>query len=92
MLSWANFAEGFLVENCQSCHASTSVDRHGAPAGVVFDTLNDALEQAARIGVRAAGDDATMPPAGGISEEDRALLAAWLACGEPGAPYQSTER
>ena len=78
--TWNNFGEGFLVENCQPCHASTSVDRHDAPESVTFDTLVDVVAQRARILFKATGDQPDMPPAGGVSEEDRARLEAWLLC------------
>lgn len=80
VIMWANFGQGFLTENCQSCHASTSADRHDAPEGVVFDTLDDAVAQADRILARATGEAADMPPQGGVSEEDRQKLEIWLTC------------
>jgi len=78
--TWNNFGEGFLVENCQPCHASTSVDRHDAPLSVTFDSPNEVAAHRARILVNATGDEPEMPPAGGVSEEDRARLEAWLSC------------
>ncbi len=80
VIMYANFGEGFLIENCQACHASTSVDRNGAPDGVVFDTLDDAISQADRILAVATGDAATMPPQGGVDDEDREKLEIWLTC------------
>lgn len=82
VLTWENFGDGFLTENCQACHASTSTDRRGAPAGVVFDTYGDAMAHRNRILARSAGEDATMPPQGGVSEADRERLAIWLTCWE----------
>jgi hypothetical protein len=41
-LAYTNFGEGFLRENCQGCHASTTADRYGAPDTVVFDTRDAA--------------------------------------------------
>jgi len=78
--TWNNFGQGFLVENCQPCHASTSVDRHDAPESVTFDTPDEVADHRARILVKATGDAPDMPPAGGVSEEDRARLEAWLLC------------
>lgn len=84
VVTWDNFGEAFLVENCQGCHARGAADRHGAPPDVAFDTRADALRQADRILARSAGEDATMPPGGGVSAEDRRRLTAWLGCYEPG--------
>jgi hypothetical protein len=33
--------------------------------------------------VRAADQNATMPPAGAPGEDERTLLGEWLACGAP---------
>lgn len=80
VVTWNNFGQGFLIENCQSCHASTSPNRHDAPEAVVFDTLADVKAQKDRIQARALGEDPTMPPEGGVSDDDRALLQIWLDC------------
>lgn len=79
VLTWDNFGAGFLVENCQPCHASGAVDRHDAPRAVVFDTRADAAARADRILERAVNVP-EMPPAGGVSAADRALLEAWVLC------------
>ncbi|MCC6623618.1 MAG: hypothetical protein IT385_20335 [Deltaproteobacteria bacterium] len=81
VVTWDNFGQGFLVENCQPCHASASQARHEAPEDVVFDTLADTTRLAERVLIVATGDDPEMPPAGGVSPEDRALLEVWLRCG-----------
>lgn len=78
--TWANFGQSFLLENCQPCHASTSVDRHEAPANMVFDTPEDVLLRKAGILLMATGESPAMPPAGGVASEDRARLEAWLRC------------
>lgn len=80
LTTWNNFGQGFLVENCQPCHASTSVDRHDAPKSVVFDAPEDVASRRDRILARATGAAPDMPPAGGVSDEDRARLEAWLRC------------
>ena len=78
--TWSNFGEGFLTENCQPCHATSSVDRHEAPESVTFDGPADVSRHRARILINATGDEPDMPPAGGVSAEDRARLEAWLLC------------
>ncbi|MFT4976966.1 MAG: putative membrane protein [Myxococcota bacterium] len=82
VVTYANFGDGFMTENCQTCHASETPDRNGAPESVIFDTLDDILDQSDRILDRAAAEEATMPPAGGVSEDDRYLLDVWLTCWE----------
>ena len=78
--SWETFGQGFMRSQCQGCHASTAVDRFGAPENVVFDTEQDVATFAERILARAAGPDADMPPAGGPSKEDRVRLERWITC------------
>lgn len=80
VLMYANFGQGFLLENCQSCHASTSLDRNGAPEGVVFDTLEDVLPLADLILAQAGGEDPPMPPQGGVEDLEREKLRIWLSC------------
>ncbi|MCA9516919.1 MAG: hypothetical protein KC635_18380 [Myxococcales bacterium] len=81
VLSWDNFGHGFLLENCQPCHASTAADRHDAPTTVAFDSIERVRILKAKMLRMATGDAPEMPPAGGVSEEDRALLEVWLECG-----------
>lgn len=80
VVTWDSWGRGFVTENCQSCHASTSSDRNGAPEGVVFDTEADVWDQAAMILAVATGDKPIMPPMGGVHEDDRYLLEVWLTC------------
>ena len=87
-VTYANFGRGFMIEYCQGCHASTTVDRHGAPGEgdpggpVYFDTIEQAWSQADRILARAL--DETMPPGGGVTGDDLVRLEWWLTCGEEG--------
>lgn len=84
--TWDNFGQGFMIEACQGCHASTATQRYGAPQDVTFDSAAQVWAHAGRVLARAAPTDGppTMPPAGGTTEEDRARLRWWLTCGEPG--------
>jgi uncharacterized membrane protein len=79
--TWDSFGRGFLTQHCDVCHAATSPDRHDAPADVSFDTEDDVRTWRDEILVRATGDAPTMPPTGGVSEDDRFLLESWLTCG-----------
>lgn len=80
VVTWEYWGQGFLTESCQSCHASTSADRNGAPAAVVFDTEADVWSHRAAILETATGAEPTMPPRGGLSDDDRDLLEIWLRC------------
>mgnify|MGYP005743601673 CR=1 FL=1 len=84
LVNYYNFGEGFMTENCQGCHASTAADRYDAPEHVTFDTVEQVWGWSERILSRSAGDDASMPPAGGVSEDDRTKLEWWLLCAEEG--------
>lgn len=81
-LTWANFGEPFMIQYCNGCHATTQPEalREGAPLSVNFDSYSGVLAQAERIVARAVPADATMPPGGGPSAEERALLGEWLGC------------
>ena len=81
-LSWDNFGEGFMEQNCLGCHSSylSGEERHGAPEGVDFNTYADVITWVDRIDARATGEDADMPPGGSVSAEDKALLEEWLLC------------
>ena len=80
-VTWDNFGRGFVTERCQTCHASESLDRQGAPESVVFDTEEDVWGLASAMLDAATGDAPRMPPQGGVDEEDRFLLEVWLRCG-----------
>ena len=83
-VNWNNFGHGFVLESCQGCHASTTPNRYGAPGDVYFDTVDDAWAWRERILARSTGDNPTMPPSGGVDEDDRTKLDWWLNCAEPG--------
>jgi uncharacterized membrane protein len=84
VVNYENFGRSFLTESCDGCHAATSVDRHDAPDGVTFDTVEEAWRWDERILARAASAEPDMPPQGGVSEDDRIRLQWWLLCAEPG--------
>lgn len=82
-LTYEGFADGFVRNNCRGCHgaALAGAARHGAPESINFDTLDDVRQHARRMVARASGDAPTMPPAGGPSDEERALFHEWVMCG-----------
>jgi uncharacterized membrane protein len=78
-VTYENFGEGFLLTHCQGCHASEAPNRFGAPETVVFDTEAD-VEQWRDAIYRVVFEDLTMPPAGGITEDELTLADIWLQC------------
>ena len=80
-VTWDAFADGFFRSRCQACHASTSPDRRGAPDGVAFDDEAATRGQGERVRARVLVEP-TMPPGGGLSESERALLDVWLSCAD----------
>jgi uncharacterized membrane protein len=78
--TYDNFGQGFVLQHCQSCHASTSENRYDAPDELDFDDEDAIWGNAERILARAAGDAPTMPPQGGVEEADRVRLEQWLLC------------
>jgi uncharacterized membrane protein len=83
-LTYANFGQNFMAEWCQPCHGSLSPNRRGAPGEFIFDTVEEIRLHSARIYVRAAAGNTSMPPGpDDPSLADRNRLADWLACGAP---------
>ena len=82
--TYQSFGAPFFASYCDRCHSAGIGDRHGAPSSYVFDTLDDVHAHAARIFVRAAGPNTTMPPGpDDPPAEVRDQLADWLACCAP---------
>jgi len=75
-----------VVQRCLPCHSRFPSDlTFGAsPAGVAFDTPETIARFAERIRVRAV-ETQTMPLANktGMTPDERALLARWIAAGAP---------
>jgi uncharacterized membrane protein len=82
-LDYNNFGAPFVINWCRGCHSSSipQGQRQKAPLAVNFDSVDDVRNFAERIEARAASIDPTMPPAGGPSEAERALLREWIECG-----------
>lgn len=84
LLTYENFGRQFMLDYCQSCHASSVKDRIGAPQGFFFDNLDDVHRFQERIYDRSAGDNTSMPPGpDDPPEAARDDLEEWLACGAP---------
>ena len=82
-LTYDNFGEPFVANWCRGCHSSALPDdmRQMAPKEANFDTLDEVRTWSDGIVSKAGGDPATMPPAGGPSDDERTLLAEWITCG-----------
>lgn len=78
-VTWDGWAHGFFLNYCTSCHSASAPDRHGAPAGMDFDS--EAQVRAALATIRSSVVEAqTMPVGGGVLEDDLVLLGVWLDC------------
>jgi len=84
VLTWENFGEGFLRENCESCHAEDAPYRSSAetppPDAIHFGDKETALSLRTQILDSAAGDSPRMPPRGGVDIAEREKLDIWLRC------------
>jgi len=78
--TYENFGHGFLLTYCQPCHGSEAVDRQGAPDDVTFDDQDQVEAHRDRIQARSVGEAASMPPSGGVLEDDLYLAEVWLRC------------
>ena len=83
MVTWDDFGQGFTRGRCEPCHASTATARNGAPESVTFDTPQDVAAHQDRILALATGDSPIMPPAGGVTADERYELEVWLRCHPP---------
>lgn len=84
--TWEGFAQPFLTTWCLPCHSAsvTGDDRHGAPETVNFDTYASTVPWTEAIALVAGDPEGWMPPAGGVTDAERAALREWVACGAPG--------
>ena len=73
------WTKGFLKSKCQGCHAETAPDRFGAPEGIHFDTYDATVERIELIRSSILERE-TMPPAGGVTDDEKLLLQWWLDC------------
>ncbi|MEZ4238258.1 MAG: hypothetical protein R3F59_19330 [Myxococcota bacterium] len=85
-VTWEGFAQPTITNWCLPCHASTVVgeSRRGAPEGLDFDGYARAQAAADLIAGAVDGEDAPMPPGGGMRPAERDGLVRWADCGAPG--------
>ena len=74
--------EAIVQQRCAVCHSSEPTEVPSAPAGITFDTPEQIAARADAI-KRQAVDAQAMPPGNvtGMTEEEREILAAWIAQG-----------
>lgn len=83
-VTYENFARGFFLKHCNTCHAAGIEDRNGAPIAYVFDTYDQVYALRERVFLRSAAENITMPPGpDDPPEEERFMLADWIACDAP---------
>lgn len=73
----------FIQTWCTPCHHSelTGTGRPPGSESVNLDSFELVIEHLDRIELRALGDNPSMPPAGGPSEDDLKRLTLWIECG-----------
>ena len=80
-VTYADFGEAFMNQNCQGCHHTDARDRKGAPIGVHFGSVEAIWERKEDIVRVSLGPDTAMPPSRILDEEEQYLLEVWLECG-----------
>jgi uncharacterized membrane protein len=80
VLTWENHGMDFVNQNCQPCHASTTADRNGAPSSIYFDSVEDVSTWSDQVLERITGESPTMPPGGGVAEDERLKTEIWIRC------------
>jgi hypothetical protein len=80
LVTWDNYAHGFFVGYCETCHAEGSPTRHGAPDAISFATEAEARRWDGALRSAVLDEPARMPPGGGLTPEELALFEAWLDC------------
>jgi uncharacterized membrane protein len=79
--------EAIVEQRCAVCHSSEPTEVPSAPLGITFDTPEEIAARADAIR-RQAVDAQAMPPGNvtGMTDEERDLLAAWIAQGAKVSP------
>jgi len=77
--TYTDWASGFFRGKCQACHASTTIDRHEAPENITFDNYEQIKAWLPSIELSVLENN-TMPPSGGVTDEEEILLSQWLDC------------
>ncbi|MEO0602337.1 MAG: hypothetical protein AAF211_12920 [Myxococcota bacterium] len=80
-LDYDNTGDGLIGRHCRPCHSEfvREAQRAGAPEGIDFDDEQDVLDWAELIEDEAIIQQ-TMPPAGGMLQNERDALEEYLRC------------
>jgi len=73
-LTYDNFGQVLIADNCLSCHAGKDNPR--------LDS-QDAVQKNAQAIISAAVTTSKMPKSGDMVTDERQMLGDWLACGAP---------
>ncbi len=91
--TYGSFGQTFMAKYCTDCHSATAANRHAAPSGINFDSMDDIRAHLDDIDVdAAAGPNATntaMPQLDAKvtqapTRAEREELGQWLACVKDG--------
>jgi hypothetical protein len=80
-LTYANFGEPFMRNNCLACHSASGPESPKLDTVELIRAAADQIDRAA-----AAGPDSVntyMPDGASVDEGERRKLGEWLACGAP---------
>jgi cytochrome c5 len=80
IVNYANFGESFINHQCQGCHASGLEERFDAPVEATFDNVDEVWEWREDILDRCDLETPTMPPRGGVTDDELIMLHWWLEC------------
>lgn len=77
-ITYTNDIKPILDNNCIRCHSSEKqgAERNGAPPDVNLDKYETVVDVAERANAKI--QSGTMPPTGGLPEEERNLFQQWL--------------
>ena len=73
-LTYDNFGESFIADNCLSCHT-----KNDQPHLTSVDAVRS---HAAKI-ISAAVTSTSMPRGSNMTDDERSMLGEWLTCGAP---------
>jgi len=78
-LTYANFGQAFIANNCLSCHTSREAPTLTTQAAVAAN--REEIDLVAAAGPSSVNTQ--MPQGGSVTTADRQKLGEWLACGAP---------
>ena len=77
-ITYTSEIQALLETHCLLCHTTSNqgAERNGAPINVNFDTYGDIVIWMSEASLRI--QSGTMPPTGGIPQDDRMLFQRWI--------------